>query len=58
MSSLTDRYDIAGLRILALDKLHQALCSFEVAATGMAKVVVELAQFSYSNANTLNNEAG
>ena len=24
----------------------------------MAKVVVELAKFSYSNANTLNNEAG
>ena len=52
-----DRYDIAGLRILALDKLHQALCSFRVTGNQMAKVI-DLTQFSYSNDNTRDNEAG
>lgn len=52
-----DRYEIAGLLILALDKLHQALCSFKVVGNHMGKVV-DLAQFSYSNDNTRDNEAG
>ena len=52
-----DRYDIAGLRILALDKLHQALCSFKVARNQVRKVI-DLTQFSYSNDNTRDNEAG
>jgi hypothetical protein len=50
-----DRYDIAGLRILALDKLHQALCSFKAAGNQMGKVI-DLTQFSYDN--TRDNEAG
>ncbi len=52
-----DRYDIAGLRILALDKLHQALCSFTVAENQMGKVI-DLIRFSYSNDNTRDNEIG
>lgn len=52
-----DRYDIAGLRILALDKLHQALCSFKAAGNQMGKVI-DLPQFCYSNDNTRDNEAG
>jgi hypothetical protein len=51
-----DRYDIAGLRVLALDKLHHALCSFKVAENQIAKII-DLARFSYSNDNTRDNEA-
>lgn len=52
-----DRYDITALRVLALDKLHQALCSSKVPGDQMGKVV-ELAQFSYSNENTRDNGTG
>ncbi len=52
-----DRYDIAELRILALDKLHRALCSSTAARSQMGKVV-DLIRFSYSNENTRDNEVG
>ncbi|KAH6702769.1 hypothetical protein BKA61DRAFT_196718 [Leptodontidium sp. MPI-SDFR-AT-0119] len=52
-----EMYDIADLRSLALDKLHQALCSFKVVAGQMGKVI-DLAQFSYCNNNTRENDAG
>lgn len=52
-----DTYDIVGLRILALDKLHQALCSVKVAETQMGKII-DLLHFSYSNDNTRDNNVG
>lgn len=52
-----DKYDIANLRILALDKLHQLLCGFKVAESQMG-AIVDLIRYSYSNDNTKDNEAG
>lgn len=52
-----NKYDIPELHILVLDKLHQALCSYKVAENQMGKVI-DLTQFSYSNDNTRDNEAG
>jgi len=52
-----EMYEIADLRSLALDKLHQALCSFKVAAGQMGSVI-DLVRFSYCNDNTRDNEAG
>ena len=52
-----DKYDIANLRILALDKLHHALQSFK-AVGGQTKSLVELLRFSYSNDNTRDNSVG
>lgn len=52
-----DTYDIPDLRSLALDKLHHALCSFEIITDQMEKVI-DLARFSYCNENTRDNEAG
>jgi hypothetical protein len=52
-----EMYEIADLRSLALDKLHQALCSFKVVAGQMGRVI-DLVRFSYCNDNTRDNEAG
>lgn len=52
-----DTYDIAELCSLSLDKLHQALCSFEIVADQMGKVI-DLVRFSYCNDNTRDNEVG
>ncbi|CZS92519.1 uncharacterized protein RAG0_03135 [Rhynchosporium agropyri] len=50
-----DMYDIPDLCSLALDKLHHALCAFEVVSDGMEEVI-DLARFSYCNENTRDNE--
>jgi hypothetical protein len=52
-----DRFDIAGLCILALDKLHQAPCSLKVAGAQMG-TITGLIRFSYSNYNTRDREIG